>query len=202
MLALVGPLLVCPAARGAPAEATPQPPTTLTVVMHDLRGRTVGHVTLTDSPHGLLIRGTLRNLPRGTHALHFHETGKCEPPFKSAGAHYNPTQKSHGVLDPAGHHAGDLPNLVVPKSGKLDFETFALGRPASSMPTGRHSCSMRRRTTITPSRPAMPATASPAPRFPAERRSRLLRPTALSSSGRHGTVGACGSSIARRSPGV
>jgi Cu-Zn family superoxide dismutase len=136
MLALVGPLLVCPAARGAPAEATPQPPTTLTVVMHDLRGRTVGHVTLTDSPHGLLIRGTLRNLPRGTHALHFHETGKCEPPFKSAGAHYNPTQKSHGVLDPAGHHAGDLPNLVVPKSGKLDFETFA---PALTLSPGPSS---------------------------------------------------------------
>jgi len=134
-LVLLGSLLVSPAAaRGAPVEAAPQSPTTLTVVMRDLRGRQVGQVTLTDSPHGLLVRGRLKNLPRGIHALHFHETGKCEAPFKTAGGHYNPTQRSHGLLDPGGLHAGDLPNLVVPRSGKLDFETFAPGLTLSAGP--------------------------------------------------------------------
>jgi superoxide dismutase, Cu-Zn family len=59
------------------------------------------------------------------HAIHFHETGKCEPPFRSAGGHFNPTKKAHGMMDQGGLHAGDLPNLIVPKSGKLTFEVFA-----------------------------------------------------------------------------
>ncbi|HUM12928.1 MAG TPA: superoxide dismutase family protein [Myxococcaceae bacterium] len=136
MLALLGlslPLLAN--ARAAPSEPATQPPGTLTVAIRDLRGRSVGQITLTDSPHGLLLRGKLKNLPKGVHALHFHETGKCEAPFKTAGGHYNPTQRSHGVLDPGGLHAGDLPNLVVPRSGKVDFETFAPALTLSPGPT-------------------------------------------------------------------
>ncbi len=115
-----------PAAPAAPAAASPSatvPPKT--VELKDQKGKVVGTVLLVDTPHGLLLRGTLTGLPPGTHAIHFHETGKCEPPFKTSGGHYNPTKKNHGMLDPAGLHAGDLPNLVIPKNGKLDFELFA-----------------------------------------------------------------------------
>jgi len=38
------------------------------------------------------------------------------------------------MLSPAGPHAGDLPNLVVPASGKLDFELFAPGLTLGSGP--------------------------------------------------------------------
>jgi superoxide dismutase, Cu-Zn family len=111
-----------PAPAAAPSPA-PVPPKT--VELKDQKGKVVGTVLLVDTPHGLLLRGALMGLPPGTHAIHFHEVGKCEPPFKSSGGHFNPSKKNHGMLDPAGLHAGDLPNLVVPKNGKLDFELFA-----------------------------------------------------------------------------
>ncbi len=97
------------------------------VELRDVKGKTVGTVRLLEAPHGLLVHGALTGVPPGTHAIHFHETGKCEPPFKTAGGHFNPEKKAHGVLDPGGSHAGDLPNLVVPVSGKLEFELFAPG---------------------------------------------------------------------------
>jgi superoxide dismutase, Cu-Zn family len=109
-----------------PPPPSPAAPSPKTVVVKDQQGKTVGTVLLLDTPHGLLLRGTLNGLPPGTHAIHFHEIGKCEPPFKSSGGHYNPGKKAHGMLDPGGLHAGDLPNLVIPKNGKLDFELFAM----------------------------------------------------------------------------
>lgn len=129
-------LTLGPTARGAPAADGGQPaaPSSLVTTLKDRQGRTVGTVTVTETPHGLLVRGTVEGLPPGPHAIHFHETGKCEPPFASAGGHFNPAQKTHGVLSPGGPHAGDLPNLMVPASGKLDFEIFAPGLSLSSGP--------------------------------------------------------------------
>jgi len=110
---------------------TPAPATSAAankaVELKDLRGQVVGTVLLVDTPHGLLLRGSLTGLPPGAHAIHFHETGKCEPPFKSSGGHFNPSNKEHGMMAPSGMHSGDLPNLVIPKNGKLDFELFAIG---------------------------------------------------------------------------
>ena len=127
-LALVPLLLVlCATARAAP-DAGPAPAGPgANALLKDAHGATVGRITLTDTAHGLLVRGSLNGVPRGTHGIHFHETGKCEPPFKTAGGHFNPGQKAHGMLDPAGPHAGDLPNLVVPKDGSLEFEFFVEG---------------------------------------------------------------------------
>ena len=137
-LGLVAVLLTAGLALGqipTPAPASPTPGTPAapaapsvppkTVELKDQKGKVVGTVLLLDTPHGLLVRGALMGLPPGTHAIHFHETGKCESPFKSSGGHYNPGKKNHGVLDPGGLHAGDLPNLVIPKNGKLEFELFA-----------------------------------------------------------------------------
>ena len=112
---------------GGKSPAEPEGRSAATAVMHDRQGRSVGVVALTETPGGLLVRGSLQGLPAGPHAIHLHETGRCEPPFTSAGGHFNPAHRTHGVLDPGGMHGGDLPNLVVPASGKLDFETFAPG---------------------------------------------------------------------------
>lgn len=95
--------------------------------LKDQKGQSVGEVTLTETPHGVLVKGTLSDIPAGEHAIHIHETGKCEAPFKSAGGHLNPDKKKHGVLAPEGKHAGDLPNLHVDASGKVQFDIFAHG---------------------------------------------------------------------------
>ena len=128
--AAAAPSHAAPADAGTPVVA----PASLVTPLKDRQGRTVGTVTVTETPHGLLVRGTVEGLHPGPHAIHFHETGKCEPPFTTAGGHFNPSQKTHGVLSPGGPHGGDMPNLVVPASGKLDFETFAPGLSLSTGP--------------------------------------------------------------------
>lgn len=60
----------------------------------------------------------LIGLPAGTHAIHFHSVGSCDPGgFGSAGAHYNPGNKAHGLSNPSGPHAGDAPNFTVNATG-------------------------------------------------------------------------------------
>ena len=87
----------------------------------------LGEVTLTDTPNGVLMRGRLEGLEPGPHAIHLHAAGRCEPPFDSAGAHFNPADAVHGYLSEGGPHAGDLPNLHVPEGGSIDFELLAPG---------------------------------------------------------------------------
>ncbi|WP_199242852.1 superoxide dismutase family protein [Vitiosangium sp. GDMCC 1.1324] len=109
-----------------PAEA-PQAAAgaTATADVKDQKGQSLGQVTLTETPHGVLVKGSLANLPPGEHAIHIHETGKCEAPFKTAGGHLNPSKKKHGILAPEGKHEGDMPNLHVEADGKVQFDFFA-----------------------------------------------------------------------------
>jgi superoxide dismutase, Cu-Zn family len=108
------------------AQKPPPAPETAKATLKDAKGQPLGDVTLEQTPHGVLIKGSLSNLPAGTHAIHIHETGKCEgPDFKSAGGHFNPNKKTHGMMSPGGKHEGDLPNLVAAQDGKVQFEFFA-----------------------------------------------------------------------------
>src|SRR3990170_369061 len=60
----------------------------------------------------------------GLHGIHIHENGACVgPSFTSAGAHYNPLGKQHGLENPNGAHAGDLPNLEVNGAGQGHLNT-------------------------------------------------------------------------------
>jgi Cu-Zn family superoxide dismutase len=86
------------------------------------KGESVGSVELTQTPHGVLLQVDLSGIAPGEHAFHVHGVGKCEPPFKSAGDHFDPEGKKHGLLAAEGAHAGDMPNLHVPDSGKLTVE--------------------------------------------------------------------------------
>jgi Cu-Zn family superoxide dismutase len=113
-------------AMPAPAATEMKPMETAKASLKDAKGQPVGDVTLEQTPHGVLIKGTLMNLPAGAHAIHIHETGKCEgPEFKSAGGHFNPGHKMHGMLSTGGKHEGDLPNLSAAQDGKVQFEFFA-----------------------------------------------------------------------------
>ena len=91
-------------------------------LLKNAEGADVGRVELTQIDDGVLLKATLKGLPAGDHAFHIHAAGKCEAPFTSAGGHFNPGDKKHGMMAANGHHAGDMPNLVVPVSGELKFE--------------------------------------------------------------------------------
>lgn len=92
--------------------------------MMNANGESVGAVTLTATPHGTLLHATFENLPAGPHAFHVHAVGTCEPPFKSAGGHFNPTGTKHGITSAEGMHVGDMPNIHVPDSGALEIEVL------------------------------------------------------------------------------
>jgi Cu-Zn family superoxide dismutase len=92
----------------------------------DSTGKSVGTATLKQTSSGVEIKASLSNLPPGTHGMHIHAVGKCDPPdFKSAGGHFNPDMKKHGMNNPDGMHAGDLPNIEVGADGKAKVKVTA-----------------------------------------------------------------------------
>jgi Cu-Zn family superoxide dismutase len=93
--------------------------------LKNAEGQTIGRATLTQAPSGVLLHVELTGAPAGEHAFHVHAIGKCEAPgFTSAGGHLNTTSRQHGFLNAQGRHAGDLPNIWVPDSGRLTFDGF------------------------------------------------------------------------------
>lgn len=91
-------------------------------------GATVGEATLEAVEDGVRIRLEGSDLPPGSHGFHIHENGECTPPtFESAGGHFNPTNASHGLEDPAGPHLGDLPNIEVGVNGTVTVDVIARG---------------------------------------------------------------------------
>jgi len=97
------------------AQASP----TARADLKDGAGTAVGSATFTAVTGGVEVKVKVAGLPAGPHGFHVHAVGACDgPDFKTAGGHFNPTGKKHGLASPEGHHGGDLPNLVVGADGR------------------------------------------------------------------------------------
>jgi Cu-Zn family superoxide dismutase len=122
------------------ADTPPKPPgwTPVTVKLADAKGNDIGTATLSgDAKIGVSIALDLHGLTPGDHAIHIHETAKCEgPDFKSAGGHFNPDKKHHGMKNAQGPHAGDMNNFKVDAKGNAKVSVVD---PNVTMDTGPHS---------------------------------------------------------------
>ncbi|THF83472.1 superoxide dismutase family protein [Cohnella fermenti] len=142
-----GAVLIAPSAQAKPKPAPAPTPATDTLsvtakIIND-KGAQIGTAVLTQMADTVRIQLEAEGLPPGTHGIHFHEAGKCEPPaFESAKAHFNPAGKQHGFHNPKGFHAGDLPNIVVDQSGNVHViinsrnVTLRAGEPNSLLKEG------------------------------------------------------------------
>ncbi|MGE0450913.1 MAG: superoxide dismutase family protein [Vicinamibacterales bacterium] len=107
------------------------------VELKDAKGQSVGTATLTPGANGVNIALDLKGLPPGEHALHVHATPKCEAPgFTSAGGHFNPANRKHGLKNPDGPHAGDMSNISVvdgTAKGTVTASGLSMGSDANSV---------------------------------------------------------------------
>ncbi len=117
-LSMAAVLAVLLLTTGARAEGT-----SASAELKNADGEVIGTATFAETESGVTIELEGEGLEPGPHGIHIHETGECDPPdFKSAGAHFNPAGAQHGLENPEGPHAGDLPNLEVEDDGTLDYE--------------------------------------------------------------------------------
>ena len=84
-------------------------------------GQQIGTVRAWQTAGGVSFRISAAGLPHGIHGIHVHPIGRCDPPdFSTAGTHWNPTGRQHGLNNPNGPHAGDMPNVQVSANGVLN----------------------------------------------------------------------------------
>jgi Cu-Zn family superoxide dismutase len=122
-------------AEGAPpaTSADPAGPATeaarAVAMLRTADGAAAGSATATAGADGqVMVALSVQGLPPGQHGVHVHMTGRCDAPtFESAGGHWNPTNATHGLEDPAGQHAGDMPNLTVGADGAGTLEYRLVG---------------------------------------------------------------------------
>ena len=124
MKAVVVPLICLVVAGCAGLRTPPAAPITASADVKNPQGQTVGTATLSQVTGAVRVVLEVRGLPPGQKGVHIHAVGKCDPPdFNSAGAHFNPDGKQHGLQNPQGPHAGDLPNITIGSDGSGRLES-------------------------------------------------------------------------------
>lgn len=112
--------------RDYPPAATPR-----TAWIVGAAGAAVGQAIFTDGPNGVLIRLEFLPgaLPPGWHGAHLHGRGDCSDfaaGFEASGGHIEMREHAeHGLLNPRGPDAGDLPNVFAAPAGPFAAELIA-----------------------------------------------------------------------------
>ena len=84
----------------------------------DADGDVIGAAMLTQRKDEVRVFAWTKGLTPGRHGIHIHAVGLCDlAAFATAGGHFNPEMKQHGLHNPEGAHGGDLPNLEVRENG-------------------------------------------------------------------------------------
>jgi Cu-Zn family superoxide dismutase len=98
----------------------------------------VGVVHLLEAPtRGVLMRIEVSGLVAGMHAIHFHETGRCEPPaFRSAGGRLHRGGEDDEPAPRASARAAERMSLRVPGEGRVEVERLA---PRVTLASGHNS---------------------------------------------------------------
>ena len=96
-------------------------------------GKSIGTITITEGPKGLVLTPKLTELTPGLHGFHVHQNPDCgagtkdgkQVPGLAAGGHYDPA----GTGKHEGHegmgHLGDLPSLTVGADGTASTAVIA-----------------------------------------------------------------------------
>ena len=120
LVALVSGLVMIAALAGGASTLKSAPPGSAVARLQDASGNRLGSVWFLPRASGkLAIRVSVSFLSEGFHGFHVHSVGKCDPPFTTAGGHFNPGGAGHGS------HAGDLSPLWVDRDGRgwLELQT-------------------------------------------------------------------------------
>lgn len=119
---VLGPILAILVASSVAAGHGNQGPRHAYGIFVDPAGATIGFVLLSQDRHGdVRVHVGVRGLSTGLHGIHIHAVGSCATTVTfadGAGGHYNPLVHEHGLDNPNGPHAGDLPNVVVDSHGR------------------------------------------------------------------------------------
>lgn len=129
-------------AGGSPEAHGPLAPTGWADLQADLMGvdgQAIGSVAIAAAPHGILLRLEVTGLSPGWHGMHLHAVGDCADAaegFKASQGHVNPGNAAHGLLEPAGAEAGDLPNIFAHADGRAVAEVYRDGVQLEPGPGG------------------------------------------------------------------
>lgn len=92
-------------------------------------GGVIGALNILDGPNGMLIEVVINpgGLAPGWHGLHLHQVGDCSDTgaFKLSGGHVGKIEDGHGLLNPRGPEAGDVPNIWAAADGSAGYEAFS-----------------------------------------------------------------------------
>lgn len=126
-LVFILPLLAAACVYDEPRGGAPMP-------LVNASGQSMGSVRAWQTSGGVSFRIDASGLPHGIHGVHAHAVGRCDgPEFTTAGPHWNPANRKHGTNNPAGPHAGDMPNVEVAANGTLGTTVVLPGASMASL---------------------------------------------------------------------